>query len=333
MWSCAVDLSGPVHYTDVGGGDHRGRRSLYRGHPPADQERSPGPPLVCVHGLGGSALNWVAVAPTLAQRHRVLAVDLAGFGRTPLAGRSAGIHANRRLLDRFLDEIVGGPAILVGNSMGGTIAMLQAAARPEQVVGLILVCPSVPTPGLVHPDREVTRAFAALTVPALGSLLLRQRCRRLGPEGLVSESLRMCCVDPDRVPRAALQALVDATRERAQMPWANIAYLQAARSLVLLHTRERRRFFKRLQMIDVPTLLVQGAADRLAPLAAAQQIARMRPDWTFALLDGVGHLPMLEDPKQLLSVINAWLARHGSTAPGSGEVANPLPKRPALPAC
>jgi pimeloyl-ACP methyl ester carboxylesterase len=98
-----------------------------------------------------------------------------------------------------------------------------------------------------------------------------------------------------------------------------------------LHTRGRRRFFERIQEIAVPTLLVQGTADRLAPLVAAQQVARMRPDWAFTMLHGVGHLPMLEDPMRLLSVIEAWLEDAAPTP--TGEVTRPLPKRPVIPAC
>src|SRR5439155_876425 len=81
-----------------------------------------GPTLVLVHGLGGSHVNWMAVAPALARDARVLAVDLAGFGRTPLGERSADVHANRILLDRFLEAVAAGPVVLVGNSMGGLVA-------------------------------------------------------------------------------------------------------------------------------------------------------------------------------------------------------------------
>src|SRR6266487_5983253 len=81
--------------------------------------------MVLVHGLGGSAVNWVAVGPGLATRARVLAPDLAGFGRSPLAGRSARVQANQRLLGRFIDEFAVDPVILVGNSMGGMIALLE----------------------------------------------------------------------------------------------------------------------------------------------------------------------------------------------------------------
>src|SRR5207249_2847631 len=118
MRSRTIDLDGPIHYADFGG---------------------TGPTLVLVHGLGGSHVNWLAVAPVLARRARVLAVDLAGFGRTPLGERSADVHANRVLLDRFLDAVAAGPAVLVGNSMGGLVAMMEAALAPERVAGLVLV--------------------------------------------------------------------------------------------------------------------------------------------------------------------------------------------------
>ena len=117
MRSRTIDLDGPVHYADFGG---------------------TGPTLVLVHGLGGSHVNWLAVAPVLARRARVLAVDLAGFGRTPLGERSADVHANRVLLDRFLDAVAAGPAVLVGNSMGGLVAMMEAALAAVTVPTLVI---------------------------------------------------------------------------------------------------------------------------------------------------------------------------------------------------
>src|SRR3954453_21312372 len=129
-----VDLDGPVHYLDFGG--------------PAD-----GPLLVCVHGLGGSHVNWLAIGPELAKTCRVLALDLAGHGRTPLSGRSPGVHANRRLLHRFVTEVVSGPVILVGNSMGGMISLAEAADAPSEVTGLVLIDPALPLARFAKLDR------------------------------------------------------------------------------------------------------------------------------------------------------------------------------------
>src|ERR687886_710247 len=126
MVSKSVDLDGPVHYLDFGGA---------------------GTPLVCVHGLGGAALNWMAVGPPLARGHRVLAPDLPGFGRTALGDRRASLGANRRLLDRFIREVAGSPAIVMGNSMGGLLTVLQAAHSPETVRAVVLVDPALPWRG------------------------------------------------------------------------------------------------------------------------------------------------------------------------------------------
>src|SRR5688572_15482453 len=151
--SRTIDLDGPVHYADFGGD---------------------GATMVLVHGLGGAYVNWLGVGAALAERARVLAPDLAGFGRTPLAGRSATVRANRALLARFVDAVAGEPVILVGNSMGGLISMIEAAERPHMVRGLVLVGPAQPLArGGV--DALVTAAFAAYGLPLVGGALLRAR--------------------------------------------------------------------------------------------------------------------------------------------------------------
>src|SRR5438034_11314373 len=97
MRSRTIDLDGPVHYADFGG---------------------TGPTMVLVHGLGGSHANWLAVGAGLAAHARVLAPDLPGFGRTPLAGRSARVRPHVELLHRPLDAVDGGPAALRGHPLG-----------------------------------------------------------------------------------------------------------------------------------------------------------------------------------------------------------------------
>src|ERR1700738_1035107 len=110
------DIAGPVHWVDFGG--------------PAGV-----PPSVIVHGLGGSHLNWVRIAGPLAERNRVIAIDLPGFGFSPAAGRRTTIEANRKVLDRFINETLRSPVILMGNSMGGAVTILESAARLRQVAG------------------------------------------------------------------------------------------------------------------------------------------------------------------------------------------------------
>lgn len=286
MESRVADLGSPVHFIDFGGA---------------------GTAMVLVHGLGGAAINWLAVGPLLARRGRVLALDLAGFGRTPPAGPSADLETQRDVLDRFLRLVVGGPAIVVGNSMGGLVALMEAASAPDRVTALVLVAPAQPAPLEARLDLEVITAFTAYSMPWLGPWYLRRRATRLGPEGQVREMLRICCVDPTRVAADLRAAHVALAAERLdRMPWATAAFLEAARS-TLAGLRRKARFHEMVANVRSPALLVQGTGDRLVPLAASRQLARRRPDWTLAVLDDVGHVPQMEDPDRFAKVIESWL--------------------------
>jgi pimeloyl-ACP methyl ester carboxylesterase len=269
--------------------------------------------MVLVHGLGGSHVNWVRLAPILAGRARVLAPDMAGFGRTPPAGRSTTVHANARLLDRFVEEVAGAPAILVGNSMGGMISILEAASAPSNVAGLVLIDPALPlVPGIPR-DRQVARAFTAYMVPGVGEAFLRHRRRVLGDEGLVRETFALCCADPSRIPEDVVAMHVEMARARGSMPWADASVLRAARSLVPLVMRRRRYY----------GLLIQGMEDRLVEIAAAVSMARVQPSWTFRPLRGVGHIPQLEAPEETAAAIWGWTEGPGSEAWSAAERAAP----------
>ncbi len=287
-----ADLDGPVHYLDFGGS---------------------GPTLVLVHGLGGSHVNWLAAGPLLAEHARVLAVDLVGFGRTPPSGRSSRVGANQRLLGRFVEEVAGAPVVLAGNSMGGMISVLEAAQHPERVAGLVLVDPSVPRPRGVPLDRMVSAAFTAYALPGVGERFLARRRARLGPDEMVREILELCCVDAGRVPAEVVAAGLALAREREGMPWADAAFLAAARSLLAVLARPGT-YLRVIRSVGVPTLLVHGSGDRLVPLGAARNVARQRPDWTFEVLDGIGHIPHVEDPDRFTDTVTRWLDGPGRAA-------------------
>jgi len=174
--SRVVDLDGPIHYVDFGG--------------PAT-----GRAVVLVHGLGGSHLNWDLFAPLLTEHARVWALDLPGFGRSEPGARTASVSANAAALQRFLDEVVGEPALLVGNSMGGMISILVTGERPEAVTGLVLLDPAVPGPRRAL-DPLVALMFAVYAVPFLGERFLRMRRTRSTEEARVRELLSLCGVIP-----------------------------------------------------------------------------------------------------------------------------------------
>jgi pimeloyl-ACP methyl ester carboxylesterase len=289
-----VDLDGPVHYVDYGG--------------PAD-----GPQLVLVHGLGGSLLNWAAIAPTLAQTCRVAAIDLVGFGRTRSGGRSTAIQDNERLLARFIGEVCGQPVVLVGNSMGGLIAMLLAASRPDLVAGLVLVDPALPVGPAARPDPLVALMFGLYAVPALGRIVTARRRTLLSAEGQALAVLRLCCVDPSRVPKQVLVQHLALARERDGYPDVDAELVVAGRSLVLVLAR-RRWIRGMMRSISVPVLLLHGDKDRLVPLAAARAVAADNPQWRFEIAHDVGHVPQLEAPDWTVGRILHWLATEGRFA-------------------
>lgn len=272
-----------------------------------------GPPIVLVHGLGGSHVNWLRLGPRLAERARILAPDMAGLGRTPPAGRRTTVYANAKLLERFIQEVAGSPAILVGHSMGGMISLLAAASNPRQVAGLVLLDPALPVAPGVPRDRQIATAFTAYMLPGVGEAFVRRRRRALGSEGLVRETFRLSCVDPGLIPEHVVAAHVEITEARAGMPWADAAVLAAARSLLPL-VLLRRRYHRLLRRIDAPTLLVQGMEDRFIEVAAAVLMARVRPRWTFRPLRGVGHVPHLEAPEETAGAIWDWVEGPGAAA-------------------
>lgn len=285
MKTRTLDLGGPVHVADFGGS---------------------GQPVVLVHGLGASHTSWMAVAPALAERRRVVAIDLLGFGRTPLAGRAATIEAHVALLARFLEEEIGAPAVLVGNSMGGLVSVLTAALRPRAVSRLVLVGAALPRPPGTPLDRVVAATFALYMIPGAGEWFLRRNMAKLGPEKILRQTLRLCGVDPARVLPAAWEASVALAHERRGYPWANAAFLGTARSLLRTNAR-RERVYDAIRGLSAPALLIQGSEDRLVPPIVSEAAAGLRADWKVELLKGVGHVPQLEVPQRWIEIVSAWL--------------------------
>ena len=289
-----ADLGVPVHYVDHGG--------------PSD-----GPLLVMVHGLGGSLVNWAALAPLLTDTCRVVALDLIGFGLTQAGTHSTSVTSNQRMLQRFLSEVVGSPAILVGNSMGGLITILQAARHPETVTALVLIDPALPARPGSHASPIVTASFGMYAVPHLGRAMLRARRRVRSPEQLAMDVLRLCCVDPTRVPPGVLEQHMEVARARRGYPDIDEQFLSAARSLMGVLAR-RRSYLATMASIQVPVLLLHGEKDRLVPIGAARGVAAANPSWGFRVAPDAGHVPQLEVPEWTAGHILDWLATDAKDA-------------------
>ena len=277
--STVTDLDGPVHHLDLGG--------------PAGA-----PVVLCVHGLGGSALNWGLLGPRLSETHRVLAVDLFGHGHSglPTGSRPDALTADRRFLDRFVREVVREPVVLLGHSMGGVLTILQAATAPDTVRRLVLLSPPVPgTDGRL--DLPIAAKLTFLRLPGVAAAVAR-KLAALTPAQVVDQQLRQATPHVDRIPADGIAAAVAETRDRAARP--DAAAGQAEQWAALLGTMAllaRPRAWRRtVAAVAAPTLWLQGADDPLAEAGRARALAATRPDWTFEVRPGVGHLLALEDP-------------------------------------
>ncbi len=239
------DVAGfPIHYYHAGRG---------------------GPPLVFVHGLGGSAENWLFLFPRLSKKFHVYALDLPGFGRTPLAPEGANIHTHALYLRRFLDALELPQVTLVGNSLGGWIATRFVLDAPERVRHLYLLNSA----GL---SRE--GMFTPYT-PDLAS---------------AHRAVSHFSGRPVHVPDFLLKAMVESSRRPAFAGF-------------IEQYDKQEELDNELAQVRVPTTILWGTEDRILPLACAHDFHANIPNSKLILLPGVGHTPQTGAASKVANVI------------------------------
>ena len=284
MKSQFVDVDGPVHYQEVG---------------------DEGPVLILLHGIGASYLSWYPVVEALAEQHRVLAVDLIGHGFTPPHGRKATVHRNAELVADFADVMSEHQVILVGNSMGGLVATLTAVNRPELVAGLVLVNTALPIVSVKSLSRERQRLAWPL-LPVLGNSAARYYYHERTVEQEVDDTFELVLSRGATVQPLHRAAAIELARARREMEWSIPAFTEAARSIAV-ELASARRFRKTLHQVSQPTLLIHGTDDQVVHPRSAQWAAKERPDWTFEMIESMGHTPQIEDPDLFVSLVEDWI--------------------------
>jgi pimeloyl-ACP methyl ester carboxylesterase len=261
--------------------------------------------IVGVHGLGGSHLNWVPVAPYLTALGRFCAFDLPGFGYSP-PHRSYSIRHHARATIEFVQSL-GQDSLLIGNSMGGLIALLVAAERGDLLSGLVLLAPASP-PRLGDPriDRDVTKRLLLQGVPLVGEAVISRYWQSTSVSQQIRDTLATVCHHPERIPRDIWPEAVQLAEARRRQPWAIDALVRSGRSTGATLAR-RRDFDSAVGRIEVPTLIVQGAHDRVVAGSGPERLATLRPDWTHLVMDDAGHCPQLEAPAEFAHLVEGWL--------------------------
>jgi pimeloyl-ACP methyl ester carboxylesterase len=282
-----VDLDGPIAYRGWDG--------------------PPDTAFVLVHGLGASHLSWVQIAEGLSGLGRVIAVDLPGFGASPLAGRGAGLMDQRRSISDLIRWVDAPRVILCGNSMGGAISILQAAVEPATVSGIVLTNSVFPWRLRAVPHPLVIASFGVYATPRLGEGVVAWRVRDMDPEQMVRLSLRVLAADARSIPDDVVRLLVDLTRERQNDPDVTRSFIDGARSMLRLGGRPQvsRRA---LDNVTCPVLVLHGRRDRLVPVAFAEAELARHPGWRGRFFRDLGHIPQMEAPGRWLAEVADWFA-------------------------
>lgn len=275
---------------------------------------TPGPDgaerALLVHGLGGASTNWTDFAGLLASRLDVEALDLPGFGYSGRAkDDNYSIAMQAATVIAYLDSTKQnstadnqswrGPVHLVGNSMGGLIAIEVAARRPDLVRSLTLISPAVPDLRRLrfHPLQN-DRLMALVIVPGLGEYGVR-RLMKTEVEERARGTLRICFADPSRYPANRFaQDIEDINARTTERPWMHRVLLKATRALARVQYLNRGSVWKRIATISAPTLVLWGDKDKLVAPDLAAPLAAAIPNARFRVFDNVGHTAMTEDPEQ-----------------------------------
>lgn len=248
-----------------------------------------GPPVVLVHGLGGGRWSWDANVAALAARHRVIAPDLPGHGQSDKPAIDYRMPTLAATLAGLLDALGIDRAALVGNSMGGLIALEAAIASPDRVSKLVLANAAGATRFPIERLPVDPRRFVGLPIT------IRP------PEKIVEKYIRFLFVAEAGWPIDHSLAKTRETLARDDYPAQANAFLRSA-----IGTFDSEAS-KHLDAIRCPTLVVWGDADRLLPKESPDVFAKI-PGARLERLPNVGHVPQMEAPDRFNALVSAFLA-------------------------
>ena len=254
-----------------------------------------GPPLVLLHALGESALDWQRVLPDLARTHRVYAPDLPGFGDSakPAADYSPAFFT--RFVAAYLDALGIERAAVVASSLGGLVALRLALSEPARVSALSLI-------SSVGLGRAISYALRSAALPGYGELAIAWSRTPFGAAQRAWLRARLLFAHPRLAPTDWMRE----QRRLAQLPGFLEAELAALRAQTHLGG-QREVLLDRLPTLEMPTLVVWGTSDRVLPISQAREASDRLQQSSLELIPNCGHLPHVEHPDRFVAAFDRFL--------------------------
>lgn len=257
-----------------------------------DQGRRDDPePILLLHGTSASLHTWEGWVKELAPQRRVISLDLPGFGLTgPFPNGDYHVGRYTAFLLALLDHLQVRRVVLVGNSFGGQLAWRFALAHPERSARLVLVDAA----GYPRNAESVPIGFRLAGIPALAPLM-----SRLLPRSMIESSVRNVYGDPDKVDDELVERYYQLTLREGNRQALRQRFAQAPSG----------ELHERIGELQLPTLIIWGARDRLIPPDNAERFAADIAGSQRVLFDDLGHVPQEEDAQRTVAVLIAFLQR------------------------
>ena len=260
------------------------------------EERGKGSPLLLIHGFGASTYTWREIAPDLAANHRVIAVDLKGFGQSdkPFDERYSVFDQAELLKQLIVDKDLR-DLTLIGHSFGGGVALVLALDEDPRLKDRIKKLVLLDT---IAYAQDVPVAFKMLDMPVVSHVGVRM----LPPAVQARLALRIAYLDNSKIDDEEVETYAAPLRTAA----GKHAIIHSARQIV---PEDLEEISKRYTSITMPTLIVWCDYDRIVPLDVGLKLRRTLPNARLEIIDRCGHMPHEEQPEATLSLIEDFLDR------------------------
>ncbi|MDX6581394.1 MAG: hypothetical protein QOI10_578 [Solirubrobacterales bacterium] len=266
--------------------------------------------VICLHGLGSNKASFFETVAALSPEYTVHALDLPGFGRSAKPARGAyNAPWFAAAVEAYMDAMAIDRAHLIGNSMGGRVAIEVGLDAPERVASLSLLAPA-----LAFRRRQLAPLIKLLR-PELAVIPHSLRKR------IVRDQFEALFAQPDRLDPEAADVAVDEFCNLYRSRSARVAFFAAARNIYLDEPHGEDGFYARLAGLEPPALFVWGDADRIIPARFSHHVEAALPSARQVILDDCGHVPQVELAEETNRLILEQLAEAGAAETAAGPAA------------